>query len=174
MPLTGWHLGRKPSGWLDFWCNSFHPSSRGDEARGRDESEESGGEFKAWKASTVSSPPFRDSAGDTSSLSSHCVRETFGISFVVVQVDIGSSPPAWVYEVGKRGSGKNPWRGSLSTPEDLSARDAPSSHVQIKFYPKVQFGSDLWKNGEPIIHTVWDFKEQEVASHTSLMMRTCH
>lgn len=39
MHLTGWHLllVSKLSDWLDFWCNNFHPSSRGDEVKGREE-----------------------------------------------------------------------------------------------------------------------------------------
>lgn len=77
-------------------------------------SEESDGEFKA---STVASSPLRDSASNNSSLSSYCVGETFGILFVVVEVDIGtlarcSAPPEGsglpgCTRFGKCGSGKN-------------------------------------------------------------------
>lgn len=46
--------------------------------------------------------------------------------------------------------------------------------VRIKLNPKVQFGSDLWKNGQHTIQATLGFKEQEVVSHTSPIMSTSH
>lgn len=45
-------------------------------------------------------------------------------------------------------------------------RDAQSSNSsRFQLYPKVQFGGDLWKNGQHTIQAMLDFKEQEVVSH---------
>lgn len=46
--------------------------------------------------------------------------------------------------------------------------DAQASNVsRFTLYPKVQFGGDLWKNGQHTIQAMLDLKEQEVVSHTA-------
>lgn len=65
-------LGNKVSDWLDFWSNKCHPSSRGDEVKGREEHPD---------RSSIVVFTFSDSASDNSSVALHCVQEAVGIFF---------------------------------------------------------------------------------------------
>lgn len=123
MHLTGWHLllVSKLSDWLDFWCNNFHPSSRGDEVKGREE-HPVWGDGESRRVTADSKPEkhqqfvvlvLRDSASDNSSVSLHHVREAFGIFFVDERLILALWQGPWLHsrrvppEVGQCGSGKN-------------------------------------------------------------------
>lgn len=189
MHLTGWHLllVSKLSDWLDFWCNNFHPSSRGDEVKGREE-HPVWGDGESRRVTADSKPEKHQQFVVLVSVTVRVIIrqcpctmcERHLAFFCWREIDIGTLARSLTPQPQSATWGRSMWQRKeplmvkypyLEDPVwvccSVPDRCSVLKLIQIKFYPKVQFWSDLWKNGQHTIQVTLDFKEQELASHTA-------